>query len=163
MLRAVCLLVLAVCAAFVIGGCQPAQAPATTMMRTLEPRRALAVIEQAITDNGARPLPGRSLALRPGGKLQEAFAIAGGPYGIAYVTKEQADELGEALPRYLPDSDRLRLVRPAADAIVLLLYEEQYRYDVGEQHSATAVAAEMMLARDVADFILHKAKPQEPR
>jgi hypothetical protein len=136
------------------GACGPSRAP-VQMLRSLEERRAQAIIERTFADHGVQPAPGRVLKLSDGSEIREELAIAGSPYGVAYVTEQEAQKHGKALPPHDPNNDQLRLIRPNENAVVLLLYQTAYRFDAGEAHSVTAVTAENQLAKDVADFVTH--------
>ncbi len=130
---------------------------AVSMMRTLEQRRAQAIIEKALTQNGVNPRPGRTFKLEGGDSLREDFSVPSSPYGIAYITEDEATKLAKALPKRDIGS-KLRLFRPNKSDIVLLLYQDNYKFDIGGKHSATALTAEKTLDRDVTDFVLHVVK-----
>ncbi len=104
------------------------------------------------------PRPGRTFELEQGYELHEDALIGAGPYGVAYLSEHEAKLAGAALPKRNAESTQLRLLRPDAEAVVLLLYQDAYRYDVGEGNTATIVAAEKRLERDVADFLVHVVK-----
>lgn len=141
-----------------IAACSGAQGPTDSVLKPLEERRARAIIEQALVDSGARPVKPRSLTMPDGSLLTEDMAIEGGTYGIAYITTMEESKMSPALPKRDPESDQLQLVRAGDDAIVLLLWEQNYRFDAGSEHSATALTAERKLKRDVSDFVLHYAQ-----
>ncbi len=140
--------------AFLAGGCSGSQR-GESVLKPLEQRRARAIIEQALIATGAKPVPPRTLTMPDGSLLVEDMAIEGGLYGIAYITTMEESKLSAALPKRDPESDQLQLVRSGDDAIVLLLWEQNYRFDAGTEHSATALTAERKLKRDVSDFVLH--------
>jgi len=131
-------------------------------LKPLEERRARAIIEKAILDSGSKPQQPRVVKVNAR-ELTMDMAIAGGPYGVAYITRAEAKQLGDVLPRRDPDSDQLRLVRGEDGAVVLIVWEVDYRFDFSSSHSATAVAAEGKLKRDVADFVQHVVKPGKGR
>jgi hypothetical protein len=85
--------------------------------------------------------------------------VQGHQYGVAYVTREDADRLGDAIPSANKKDEKLKLVRAGADGEthVVLLYQQNYLYDdlTGEAHEQTTITAESSLARDVQDFITH--------
>jgi len=134
--------------------CSGAKAP-DSILKPLEERRAQKIMQDAIHGSGEKPAPGRLHTLRTGASLREDVAIAGGPYGIAYVSEQEARELGKAIDSFDPQREDLYLLKPAQDAIVLVLYERAYRYDAGDAHTVTAVTAERKLAKDVTDYVLH--------
>jgi hypothetical protein len=142
-------------AALGLTACDDAKAPSVEL-KPLEERRAHAIIERVVNDNGGHARPGRDLNLG-GWTLHEDAVVGDGPYGVAYVTAEEVRDSKGQIPPYEPERQELRLVRPG-DAIVLILYAEAYRYDVGEEHSATIVTAEKKMERDISDFIIHGVK-----
>ncbi|RLB52849.1 MAG: hypothetical protein DRI90_21755 [Deltaproteobacteria bacterium] len=160
--RGVLFLAALVCLALTTA-CGPAQTRPETALKPLEERRARGIIEQAVLDNGYRPLKGRVVKLADGTDMTEDMALEGEVYGIAYISAREAEMLGKSLPKRNPESEQLRLVRGTGGAIILLLWEADYRYDAGEEHTTTAVAAEGKLSRDVADFILHVVKQRKKR
>lgn len=141
-------------------GCSGAQRP-TKELRPLEERRARALIEEAMLDNGVRPARPRQLTLRSGQPFSEDMAIEGSRYGVAYVTVPEAEKVSGSIPAYNPDSQELKLVRGQSGEVVLVLYEQNYRYDAGATHSTNAVTAERTLKRDVTDYLLHVVKPDK--
>ncbi len=124
-------------------------------MRTLEERRARAVIERVVEEHGSMAKPGRTFELSNGFRLKEEVRIGEGPYGVAYITEEERAEAGRILPKYDPQNSALRVLHPSEDAIVLLLHDQAYRFDPSGGETATAVAAEKTFERDVSDFIVN--------
>jgi hypothetical protein len=153
--RAIVALLLSALAIAPVAACSGAQGPPDSVLKPLEERRARAIIEQGLLESGARPVAPRTLNLADGSKLVEDMAIEGGTYGIAYITTTEESQMSPALPKRDPESDQLQLVRAGEDAIVLLLWEQNYRFDAGSEHTATALTAERKLKRDVEDFVLH--------
>ncbi|MCA9617595.1 MAG: hypothetical protein KC731_01150 [Myxococcales bacterium] len=143
-------------------GCGPARAPALAL-KPLEERRARAVIEQAIERAGESPAPGRQVKLPSGGDLDEDMAIAGGSYGVAYLTQQEQSSLAGAIVPYDPARQDLYLVQGAGGEVVLVLWEQSYRFDEGSDHTATAVTAEKTLARDVSDYVIHVVRQGKGR
>jgi len=141
-------------------GCSGAQRPAE-QLRPLEERRARALIEEAMTENGIRPARPRQLTLRSGQSLSEDMAVEGSRYGVAYVTVPEAEEVSGSIPAHNPDDTELKLVRGQSGEVVLVLYEQNYRYDAGATHTTNAVTAERTLKRDVTDYLLHVVKPDK--
>lgn len=138
-------------------GCAEPKSADSVILRSLEERRANSIVGRAVEISGQQPKAGRRLAI-DGGELQEDFLIGDGPYGVAFLTEEELARLGDAIPKHDPNSEQLRLIRPAKDAIVLVLYHHQYRYDAGDAHTVTVVTAEKKLEKDVIDFITHVVK-----
>ncbi len=155
---------LALLATLVLGaqvvGCGPPEAKAPNPTRTLDERRAIEVIRRAIAQEGVQPGPGREVQLSSTGKpVLIDVGVQGHEYGVVYVTDEDAQKLGEAIPPPNRPDEKLRLVRAGADGEtrLVLLYQTNYRYDdlVGETHEQTTITAERQLTRDVQDFITH--------
>ncbi|AKT39173.1 hypothetical protein [Chondromyces crocatus] len=141
-------------------GCGPPPIRQPNAMRTLDERRALEVIQRAITQEGAQPAPGRDVTLlSTGATIHIDVGVRGRDYGVVYVTEEDAAKLGPAIPPANRQDEKLRLVRAGEDGEVrlVLLYQTNYRYDdlVGESHEQTTITAERQLTRDVQDFITH--------
>jgi hypothetical protein len=87
-------------------------------------------------------------------------------FGIAYITHQNADKLGPALPRRA-DPDAIIVVRGNGDdddVHAALLFEGDYMQDdlSGEAHTATSIAAEKKLelaTRDVLRQAQHENWP----
>jgi hypothetical protein len=140
--------------------CGPGEAKAPNPTRALDERRALEVIRRAIKNEGGDPTPGRDEPITGNGKpLHLDVGVQGHAYGVAYITSEDAQALGDAIPAPNKKDEKLRLVRTGADGEthVVLLYQQNYVYDdlTGEAHEQTTIAAESALARDVQDFVTH--------
>lgn len=147
----------ALCTGFVsVAGCGPPQNRVVSL-KPLEERRARAIIESAIANNGETPIRPRVVDVS-GKPLTEDMAIEGGTYGVAYVTREEESALAGAIPARDPEASELQLVRGSNGEVVLVVWEQNYRFDESSEHTATAVTAERKLQRDVADFVLHVVK-----
>lgn len=139
------------------GGPPPRTANPT---RALDERRAVQIIVRAFHDERDRPIPGRSIEVIPGKKLEIDVGSQGKKYGVAYVTANERQALGNALPQRDPSmGDALLLVSGGGDdrdAKILVLYDNDYLYDdqVGTEHEASTITAENKLARDVRDFLV---------
>jgi hypothetical protein len=137
-------------------GCGGAQR-GDTELRPLEEHRARGIIEDAIVSNGMKPARPRVVTVS-GKELTLDMAIEGRPYGVAYITRDEQQTLADVLPARDPESDQLRLVKGHDGAVVLVVWEVDYRFDQGSDHSATVVTAERKLKRDVSDFLIHVVK-----
>jgi len=139
------------------GGPPPRTANPT---RALDERRAVQIIVRAFHDERDRPIPGRSIEVTPGKKLEIDVGSQAKKYGVAYVTANERQKLGNALPQRDPSmGDALLLVSGGGDdrdAKILVLYDNDYLYDdqVGTEHEASTITAENKLARDVRDFLV---------
>jgi hypothetical protein len=151
------------CAALAVGlasiGCAQEQVRAPNPTRALDERRAIEVIRRAVAEEGARPAPARDIEIRDGKTLHIDVSVEEHDYGIAYISVEDANKLGESIPPPNKKDEKLRLFRagPEGETRIVLLYQDNYVYDdlSGETHERTTITAERALARDVRDFITH--------
>ena len=146
--------------ALAAAGCGPGEAKAPNPTRPLDERRAIEVIRRAVKNEGEGPDSGRDEPLTSNGKpLHIDVGVKGRAYGVAYITSEDAESLGTAIPTANKKDEKLKLVRVGADGEihVVLLYQQNYLYDdlTGDAHEKTTITAESALARDVQDFITH--------
>jgi hypothetical protein len=145
--------------ALAIFGCDPGEVRAPNPTRSLDERRAIEVIRRAVQKQGADPAPGRDTKLVSGKPIHIDVGVQGYEYGIAYITPDDAQKLGNAIPPPNKKDERLRLVRGGDDSEtrIVLLYQDNYLYDdlSGETHEQTTITCERMLTRDVEDFITH--------
>ena len=147
-------------ASVLVVACAPEEAKAPNPTRSLDERRALEVIRRAVKAEGADPAPGRDEPLSGTSKtLHIDVAIQGHAYGIAYISSEDAQTLGDALPAPNKKDEKLKLMRTGADGEthVVLLFQQNYLYDdlTGSAHEQTTISAESALARDTQDFVTH--------
>ena len=119
------------------------------------------LIQEALQQNGAQPEAGKDVTLPNGKTLHIEATVAGGPYGVAYVTAYEAERLAGGLPARR-SADELRIGQFGGSS-VLLLYDDGYQYDVADTHTATAIAAEQRLRKDIADFVVRVVKAGEAR
>lgn len=139
--------------------CAPAKGP-DQVLKPLEERRARAIIEEAIRAGGMEPSAPQVIQLkRNEADLSEDMRIGEGPYAVAYLTYDEEKKLTGSIAARDPKDEQLRLEPGKNGEIVLILWAQNYRFDEGEEHTATAVTAERKLRRDVADFIQHVVKP----
>lgn len=147
-------------ALFVLAGCGGGPAKSANPTRALDERRAVQVIAQAFHDEKDAPVPGRGVQIAEGKTLEVDVMSDGRKYGVAYLTPNERQALGAALPAKAPDmGDALQLVHGVgadAETRVLVLHDTDYRYDdqVGTAHEETTITAERRLARDVRDFLV---------
>ncbi|MRG92261.1 hypothetical protein [Polyangium spumosum] len=140
-------------------GCAPEPVRAPNPTRSLDERRALEVIRRAVAQEGEKPAPAREVEMRNGKALRVDVSVDGHEFGIAYISDDDADKLGDAIkPPNGPDEKlRLERVGPDGEVRIVLLYQTNYRYDdlAGESHELTTITAERTLTRDVRDFITY--------
>ena len=140
-------------------GCTPAKGP-DRVLKPLEERRARAIIEEAIRHGGMTPTSPHIITLkRKDAQLSEDMRIDDGPYAVAYLTYDEEKKLAGIIPDRDPEAEELRLEKGTEGEIVLIVWAQNYRFDSGEEHTATAITAERKLRRDVSDFIQHVVKP----
>lgn len=139
--------------------CGPEEVRAPNPTRSLDERRAIEVIRRAVAEAGARPAAARDVELHNGKTLHVDVSVEEHEYGIAYISDDDSEKLGDAIKPPNKPGEKLNLERVGADAEVriVLLYQSNYRYDdlAGESHEMTTITAERELARDVGDFITH--------
>jgi hypothetical protein len=143
----------------VAAACGPEEARAPNQTRTLDERRAIEVIRRAMVEEGVRPGPARDVELHTGKTLQVDVGVEGFEYGVAYISDDDAEKLGDGIKPPNKPGEKLNLERvgPDSEVRVVLLYQTNYRYDdlSGESHEMTTITAERELARDVRDFVTH--------
>ncbi len=131
-------------------GCGPEPVRAPNPTRSLDERRAL---------ENERPAAARDVELRGGKTLRVDVSVEGHEFGIAYISDDDRDKLGDAIkpPNTKDENLRLERVGPDGEVRVVLLYQDNYRYDdlAGESHELTTITAERALTRDVRDFITY--------
>ena len=136
--------------------------------RPLDEQRAIRVIIRAFHDENDAPVPGRQVELPAGKPLKIDVGSLNHKYGVAYVTRAERLQIGDAIqPRDPSMGDALQLVRgtgPDVDARILLLYDEDYLYDdhMGSEREETTITAEKKLARDVRDFLVRAQAERWP-
>lgn len=116
------------------------------------------MIRRAIQKQGMNPAPARDIKLVGGTDVHLDVSVEGREYGIAYISAEDAQKLGAAIPKPNKRDERLRLMRAGDGEVrVVLLYQDNYLYDdlAGVTHEQTAISTERALTRDVEDFITH--------
>lgn len=141
-------------------GCGPGEARAPNPTRPLDERRAIEVIFRAVRAEKESPKLGRDVTLTSNGKtIHIDVGVEGHEYGMAYITLDDAQKLGDAIPKPNKKDERLHLVRAGADGEtrIVLLFQDNYLYDdlAGEAHEQTTITCESSLARDVQDFVTH--------
>lgn len=135
-------------------GCEPPPVKtAPNPTRTLDERRAIEVIRNAVAAEGARPAPAREEKLTNKDKtVRVDVSIEGKKYGIVYVSDDDKASLGDSIPPPNAKDESLKIVRAGDDGsiVLVLLYQTNYRYDdlVGEGHEQTVITAENELTRD---------------
>ena len=144
----------------VVAGCGSGPAKSANPTRPLDERRAVQVIAQAFHDEHDAPTPGRAIKLSDSKTLEVDVLSDGHKYGVAYISPNDRQAVGNALPARTPDmGDALQVIHGTGDDAtmqVLILRDTDYVYDdqVGTSHEETTITAERKLARDVRDFLV---------
>jgi hypothetical protein len=162
--RAVCLALFIALVPAVASGCGGPDVKAPNPTRPLDERRAIEVIRRAMKGEGVDPNEGRDVKLQPSGKgLHVDVGVQGHDYGVAYITRDDLNDLRDAIPPPNKKDERLRILRAGDDGEtrIVALYQDNYLYDdlAGEAHEKTTIQVEGQLTRDVQDFLVH-AKAQ---
>jgi hypothetical protein len=111
---------------------------------------------------GLEPVRNRVVSFGEAGtELKLDIAAKDKQFGIAYITWQDADKLGDALPKRR-DPDALIVIRGSgddADVHAVLLFAADYMQDdlSGESHTSTSIAAESKLQLATRD-VLRKAQ-----
>jgi hypothetical protein len=130
------------------------------VMHPVHERRAAEILSRVFKEGNFEPDPGHAIALTSRGAVLSLDVVAGGhKFGVAYVTREEAQQLGDALPKFDPESDALVIVEGIEKDVgwhALLMYDRAYLSDdlEGEGHSVTSIAAEKKIERDARDFMV---------
>ncbi len=141
-------------AAVACGGSAP---PAKDPARPLGEERAVQVIAGALRKQSNELTRDIRVTLAPDRVLSVDVGDVKKGFGVAYVTKAEARALGSALPARGAEGGPLQVVRGPGEEPILVLYEDDYRYDdhLGDAHEAPTTVAERKLTRDVNDFLVH--------
>jgi hypothetical protein len=142
-------------------GCadEPAQAP--HMMHPIPQDRARELIAQTFRQAGVAPEVDRFVHVgRDEKRVRLEVAAAGHKFGVAYLTAEDWEQAGDALPPH-SKTDSLVVATGEGGTKILCLFASDYGEDdqTGDERRATTIAADRRLERDVRDF-LHRAEEQ---
>jgi len=147
-------------------GGDPARAP--TILRPLDEPHAVAVMARVFRELGLAPVRNRVIQFGASGGNTLTLDIAAKDrrFGIAYITWQDADKLGDDLPKRA-DPDAILVVHGAGgddDVHAALLFAADYMQDdlSGDQHTSTAIAAEQKLelaTRDILRRAEHETWP----
>ncbi|HEY5146029.1 MAG TPA: hypothetical protein VII82_04650 [Polyangiaceae bacterium] len=143
-------------------GGDPAKAP--TILRPLDEPHAVAVMARVFRQLGVEPVRNRVIQFgSSGNSLTLDVAAKNRRFGIAYITWQDADKLGDDLPKR-GDPDAIVVVHGSGaddDVHTALLFAADYMQDdlSGERHTSTAIAAEQKLELATRD-VLHRAEQE---
>jgi hypothetical protein len=147
-----------------IPGCggDPARAP--TILRPLDEPHAVAVMARVFRQLGLEPVRNRVIQFGSSGNtLTLDVAGKNRRFGIAYITWQDADKLGDDLPKR-GDADAIVVVHGTGaddDVHAALLFAADYMQDdlSGDRHTSTAIAAEQKLELATRD-VLRRAEQE---
>jgi hypothetical protein len=153
--------------AMATGACGGDPPKSPTILRPIDEPHAVAILARVFREFGLEPVRNRLVAFGPNhADLRLDVAARERRFGIAYITWQDADKLGDDLPKRR-DPDAIIIVRGAGDdddVHAALLFAADYMQDdlSGESHTATSIAAEQKLelaARDVLRRATHESWP----
>ncbi len=138
---------------------EPPRSP--TILRPIDEPHAVAIMARVFREFGIEPVRNRTITFgADGAALRLDIAARDRHFGIAYITWQDADKLGDDLPRR-HDPDAIIIVRASGgddDGRAALLFAADYMQDdlSGEAHTATSIAAEKRLELAIRD-VIHRA------
>jgi hypothetical protein len=139
-------------------GCGGEDAKAPTILRPLDEPHAVQIMAGIFKDFGLEPVRNRMISFGPAdGQLKIDVAAKGKQFGIAYITWQDADKLGDALPKRR-DPDAIIIVHgngDDSDVHAALLFAADYMQDdlSGEAHTSTSIAARQKLELATKDIL----------
>src|SRR5579859_3795509 len=148
-------------------GCSGEPPHAPTVLRPIDEPHAVSIMARVFRELGLAPVRNRIIKFGPGdSELRLDVAAKEKRFGIAYITWQDADKLGDSLPRRR-DPDAIIVVRGNGDdddVHAALLFAADYMQDdlSGEAHTATNIAAEKKLelaTRDILRRAQHEGWP----
>jgi len=143
-------------------GCGGEDAKSPTILRPLDEPHAVQIMASIFKDFGLDPVRNRMISFGTGdGQLKLDVAAKGKQFGIAYITWQDADKLGDALPKRR-DPDAIIIVHGNGDdsgVHAALLFAADYMQDdlSGEAHTSTSIAARQKLELATRDILRRAA------
>jgi hypothetical protein len=138
--------------------CGGEDAKAPTILRPIDEPHAVAIMARVFRDFGLEPVRNRIIKFGPNDTdLRLDVAAKDKRFGIAFITWQDADRLGDNLPKRR-DPDAIIVVRGNGDdedVHAALLFAADYMQDdlSGEEHTATSIAAEQKLELATKDIL----------
>jgi hypothetical protein len=148
-------------------GCGGGAPKAPNILRPIDEPHAVSIMARAFRELGLEPVRNRTISFGPNDtQLRLDVAAKDKRFGIAYITWQDADRLGDALPRR-GDPDAIIVVHGTgddSDVHAALLFAADYMQDdlAGESHTSTSIAAEQKLelaTKDVLRRAQHESWP----
>jgi hypothetical protein len=152
------LLSLAVVTALATVGCGGPPPGAPTILRPIDEPHAVAIMARVFRQLGLEPVRHRVIKFGANGsELVLDVAAKERRFGIAYITWQDAEKIGDDLPKRR-DPDAIIVVRGTGDdddVHAALLFAADYMQDdlSGEQHTATEIAAQHKLELATRDIL----------
>jgi len=149
---------LTVLAAPALVSCGGGEAKAPTILRPIDEPHAVAIMARVFREFGLEPVRNRIIKFGPNDtELRLDVAAKDKRFGIAFITWQDADRLGDNLPKRR-DPDAIIVVRgndDDEDVHAALLFAADYMQDdlSGEEHTATSIAAEQKLELATKDIL----------
>jgi len=131
---------------------------AATILRPVDEPHAVAIMARVFREFGIDPVRNRLIKFGPDqADLRLDVAARARRFGIAYITWQDADKLGENLPKRR-DPEAIVVVRGNGDdddVHAALIFAADYMQDdlSGEAHTATSIAAERKLELAIRDVL----------
>ena len=152
------LVAVAVAAGAYVAGCSGEPPRSPNVLRPIDEPHAVAIMAKVFRDLHLEPVRNRIIKFRPkDAELKLDVAAKERRFGIAYITWQDADKMGEDLPKR-NDPDAIIVVRGNGDdddVHAALLFAADYMQDdlSGEAHTATSIAAEQKLVLATKDIL----------
>ncbi|MGA7121894.1 MAG: hypothetical protein WBY94_17430 [Polyangiaceae bacterium] len=140
---------------------------AATILRPIDEPHAVAIMARVFREFGIEPVRNRLIKFGPNQTdLRLDVAARARRFGIAYITWQDADKLGDDLPKR-QDPGAVMVVRGNGDdddVHAALIFAADYMQDdlSGEAHTATSVAAESKLELATRDILRRAALESWP-
>jgi len=134
----------------------PPRAP--NVLRPIDEPHAVSIMAKVFRELNLEPVRNRYIKFGPhDAELKLDVAAKDRRFGIAYITWQDADKLGEDLPKR-KDPDAIIVVRGNGDdddVHAALLFAADYMQDdlAGEAHTSTSIAAEQKLVLATKDIL----------
>jgi len=134
----------------------PPRAP--NVLRPVDEPHAVSIMAKVFRELGLEPVRNRIIKFGPhDAELKLDVAAKDRRFGIAYITWQDADKLGDDLPKRR-DPDAIIVVRGNGDdddVHAALLFAADYMQDdlSGEAHTSTSIAAEQKLVLATKDIL----------
>jgi hypothetical protein len=148
-------------------GCGGSAPAAPNILRPIDEPHAVSIMARIFRELSLEPVRNRTITFGPNDtQLRLDVAAKDKRFGIAYITWQDAERLGDALPKR-GDPDAIIVVHGSgddSDAHAALLFAADYMQDdlAGESHTSTSIAAEKKLelaTRDVLRRAQHESWP----